>query len=109
MRRFAPFVLLVEELALGAAFREEPAALPEVGEPEVVRHYVRLSQQNFAIDLGMYPLGSCTMKLNATTEMLPVTWPEVCDMHPFAPADQCGGFEAMIKERDQLKDRRGSF
>src|SRR5262245_27466278 len=49
---------------LGGAFREQAAPLPEVSEPEAFRHFVRLSQQNFAIDLGMYPLGSCTMKYN---------------------------------------------
>jgi len=48
----------------GAMARDEGPALPEVSEPEAVRHYVRLSQQNFAIDTGMYPLGSCTMKYN---------------------------------------------
>ena len=48
----------------GAFSRTEPARLPEVSEPEAQRHYVQLSQQNFAIDTGMYPLGSCTMKYN---------------------------------------------
>ncbi|HEX6239438.1 MAG TPA: aminomethyl-transferring glycine dehydrogenase subunit GcvPB, partial [Polyangiales bacterium] len=49
---------------LGNAYRVEAPPLPEVSEPEAFRHFVRLSQQNFAIDLGMYPLGSCTMKYN---------------------------------------------
>ncbi|WP_225975118.1 hypothetical protein [Anseongella ginsenosidimutans] len=49
----------------------------------------------------MIPLGSCTMKLNATTEMLPVTWPEFCNIHPFAPTDQVGGYMQLIGELDK--------
>src|SRR5215471_9001933 len=55
----APF-----EHRLGALERQEPAGLPGLAEPEAVRHYVRLSRQNYAIDTGIYPLGSCTMKHN---------------------------------------------
>ncbi len=50
--------------ALGASYREEKAALPELSEIEIIRHFTRLSTWNYAIDLGMYPLGSCTMKYN---------------------------------------------
>jgi glycine dehydrogenase len=67
-------------------------------------HYLRsLADKDLALDRSMIPLGSCTMKLNATSEMLPVTWPEFAQMHPFAPADQaqgyaalCAGLEAML-------------
>ena len=52
------------EQLYGSVFRDAAAAFPEVSEPEAVRHYVRLSQANFAIDTGFYPLGSCTMKYN---------------------------------------------
>ena len=54
----------------------------------MLRYLRRLADRDFALDRGMIPLGSCTMKLNATTEMEPVTWPEFADLHPFAPADQ---------------------
>ena len=63
--------------------RQKPAELPEVSELDVVRHYVNLSRKNVGIDTCFYPLGSCTMKLNATAEMIPVTWPEFGHLHPF--------------------------
>ena len=52
----------------------------------MLRYLRRLADRDFALDRGMIPLGSCTMKLNATTEMEPITWPEFAQMHPFAPA-----------------------
>lgn len=69
----------------GAAARTTPPALPEVSEPEVFRHYVRLSQQNFAIDLGMYPLGSCTMKYNPKVNEWAARLPGFGKIHPYAP------------------------
>ena len=71
--------------------RESAAELPELSELDVVRHFTELSHRNFGVDSNFYPLGSCTMKLNATSEMLPVSWPEFGRMHPFAPADQTAG------------------
>ena len=53
----------------------------------MLRYLRSLADKDYALDRGMIPLGSCTMKLNATTEMEPVTWPEFANMHPFAPAD----------------------
>ena len=52
----------------------------------MLRYLRGLSDRDFALDRGMIPLGSCTMKLNATTEMEPITWPGFADLHPFAPA-----------------------
>src|SRR3990172_8261890 len=49
----------------------------------------------------MMPLGSCTMKLNATAEMIPISWPEFCDMHPFAPAEQTAGYRSLLKDLEQ--------
>ena len=57
----------------------------------MLRYLRRLADRDYALDRGMIPLGSCTMKLNATTEMEPITWPEFADLHPFAPAEQSAG------------------
>src|SRR3546814_11378411 len=58
----------------------------------------RLSDRDLALDRAMIPLGSCTMKLNATVEMMPVTWPEFGQLHPFAPEDQAQGYRGMFDD-----------
>jgi glycine dehydrogenase subunit 2 len=68
-----------------ALLRQTPAGLPEMSEPEVVRHYVRLSQHNFAVDLGMYPLGSCTMKYNPKINEVTAGLPGFANLHPHYP------------------------
>jgi len=67
-------------------------------ETEMLRYIRRLSDRDLALDRTMIPLGSCTMKLNATTEMQPVTWPEFANIHPFAPDDQAQGYLQMIRD-----------
>jgi glycine dehydrogenase len=69
-------------------------------EHEMLRYLNRLTAKDLSLTTSMIPLGSCTMKLNATSEMLPVTWPEFGRIHPFAPAEQWGGYRAMF---DQLE------
>ncbi|HMN37702.1 MAG TPA: aminomethyl-transferring glycine dehydrogenase [Hyphomicrobium sp.] len=67
-------------------------------ESEMTRYMRRLADRDLALDRAMIPLGSCTMKLNATAEMLPITWPEFAELHPFAPADQALGYAEMIRD-----------
>jgi len=67
-------------------------------ETAMLRYLRRLSDRDYGLDRGMIPLGSCTMKLNATTEMEPVSWPEFADLHPFAPPAQTEGIRSVIKD-----------
>ena len=71
-------------------------------ETEMLRYLRKLSDKDIALDRAMIPLGSCTMKLNATAEMLPVTWPEFSNIHPFAPKDQTVGYVAMIEQVESM-------
>jgi glycine dehydrogenase len=70
-------------------------------EHEMLRYLRRLADKDLALDRTMIPLGSCTMKLNATTEMVPVSWPEFTDIHPYAPADQTTGYLLLIADLER--------
>ena len=71
-------------------------------ETEMLRYLRRLSDRDLALDRTMIPLGSCTMKLNATSEMMPVTWPEFSDIHPYAPETQAAGYKEMIAQLEDM-------
>ena len=77
-------------------FLTHPVFRTHHSETAMLRYLRALSDRDYALDRGMIPLGSCTMKLNATTEMEPVTWPEFANIHPFAPAAQTRGYRKLV-------------
>jgi glycine dehydrogenase subunit 2 len=83
---------------LGDLAREAPVELPGLSEPETVRHYTRLSRQNYAIDLGLFPLGSCTMKHNPRLNEKVARLPGFADLHPLAPIDTVQGALEVIHQ-----------
>jgi len=87
-----------EHLARTSDYLTHPVFNTHHSETSMLRYLRRLSDRDFALDRGMIPLGSCTMKLNATTEMVAVTWPEFADLHPFAPASQSEGIRELVAD-----------
>ncbi|KAK4422226.1 Glycine dehydrogenase (decarboxylating), mitochondrial [Sesamum alatum] len=92
----------VENLIPAGLVRESPFLTHSIfnsyhTEHELLRYISKLQSKDLSLCHSMIPLGSCTMKLNATTEMMPVTWPAFADLHPFAPTEQAAGFQEMFK------------
>ncbi|MDP1655681.1 MAG: aminomethyl-transferring glycine dehydrogenase [Hylemonella sp.] len=85
-------VLIPAALRRRSAFLSHPVFNTHHSETGMLRYIRRLSDLDLALDRSMIPLGSCTMKLNATSEMIPITWPEFAHIHPFAPAEQRQGY-----------------
>jgi glycine dehydrogenase len=92
---------LPAELKRVSRFLTHPVFHAHRSETEMLRYMRKLSDRDLALDRAMIPLGSCTMKLNATTEMVPLTWPEFGQLHPFAPAEQARGYHALFKRLEQ--------
>jgi len=86
------------ELTRTSDFLSHPVFHRYRSEHEMLRYIHRLEARDLSLTTSMIPLGSCTMKLNATSEMLPITWPEFSRIHPYAPADQVRGYETMLRE-----------
>jgi len=89
--------------SLGASERKTPFLTAAVfnrhhTEHEMLRYIKRLEAKDLSLTTSMIPLGSCTMKLNATSEMMPLSWPEVCRMHPFAPPEQAEGYQIVFHQ-----------
>ena len=87
-----------EALVRTSDYLTHPVFSTHHSETAMLRYLRRLADRDFALDRGMIPLGSCTMKLNATTEMVAVTWPEFAQVHPFAPHEQTRGIRGLIDE-----------
>ncbi|MET7766160.1 aminomethyl-transferring glycine dehydrogenase [Streptomyces sp. NPDC005393] len=83
------------------AYLSHPVFHQHRSETAMLRYLRRLADRDYALDRGMIPLGSCTMKLNATTEMEPVTWPEFGALHPFVPVEQAHGYLTLIRELEE--------
>lgn len=93
--------LIPEALQRTSTYLTHPVFNTHHSETAMLRYIRSLSDKDLALDRSMIPLGSCTMKLNATSEMIPITWPEFANMHPFAPADQLQGYallDAQLRE-----------
>jgi glycine dehydrogenase len=84
-----------------SAYLTHPVFNTHHSETELLRYIFKLQNRDLSLTHSMIPLGSCTMKLNATSEMLPVTWPEFGNLHPYAPADQTRGYQRLFKDLEK--------
>ena len=90
--------LIPASLRRTSAYLTHPVFNTHHSETGMLRYIRQLSDKDLALDRTMIPLGSCTMKLNATSEMIPITWPEFANVHPFAPADQLQGYKELDEQ-----------
>ncbi len=85
-----------------SSFLTHPTFRRYRSETEMLRYLRRLADRDIALDRSMIPLGSCTMKLNATAEMIPISWPEFAHVHPFAPDEQTQGYRALVDDLERM-------
>ena len=100
---------LPEDFARKQAFLAHPVFNRHHCETDMLRYMHRLEEKDVALNRSMIPLGSCTMKLNATAEMIPVTWRSMGGIHPFAPLDQAKGYLQMIKDLEKMLQKATGF
>jgi len=93
--------MIPQALRRTTPFLTHPVFQRHHSETSMLRYLRRLADKDLALDRSMIPLGSCTMKLNATSEMAPITWPEFANIHPFAPADQRAGYATLARQLEQ--------
>lgn len=98
VRLAEPAVCGAKPLGRTSDYLHHPVFNTHHSETSMLRYLRKLSDRDYALDRGMIPLGSCTMKLNATTEMEAVTWPEFANIHPFAPSNQTRGYEDLVAQ-----------
>ncbi len=99
--KFSDKTMLSSDLKRSTPFLDHPVFNSHHSETQLLRYINKLEKKDLSLTHSMIPLGSCTMKLNATTEMLPVTWEEFSSIHPFAPTDQASGYIELINEFEQ--------
>ncbi|HIF5674027.1 TPA: aminomethyl-transferring glycine dehydrogenase [Vibrio parahaemolyticus] len=92
------FAAIPEALRRTSEYLTHPVFNTYRSETQMMRYLKQLENKDFSLTHGMIPLGSCTMKLNAAAEMIPITWPEFGSIHPFAPAEQAAGYAALAKD-----------
>ncbi|HCE3326155.1 TPA: aminomethyl-transferring glycine dehydrogenase [Vibrio parahaemolyticus] len=92
------FAAIPEALRRTSEYLTHPVFNTHHSETQMMRYLKQLENKDFSLTHGMIPLGSCTMKLNAAAEMIPITWPEFGSIHPFAPAEQAAGYAALAKD-----------
>ena len=96
------FTTIPRNLRRQSSFLQHPVFNRYHSETEMLRYIKRLENKDLSLTHAMISLGSCTMKLNATTQMIPVTWPKFSDLHPFVPADQAAGYHQLFQDLEEM-------
>lgn len=94
--------VIQDNLARTSEFLTHPIFHEHRSETEMMRYMRHLADKDLALDRAMIPLGSCTMKLNASAELMPISWPEFANIHPFVPLDQAQGYQQMVTELEEM-------